>query len=257
MAGWANVEKEAVTRRKLYSLLSNLKSSPGDYLTLYIKPSFLPHYIDELSLQPEYRVYTDEIKGIVNNKAVIQEVDRYDTGAAIFWQEGGNKHVVLPPFPISENKASIGKLDISLLYEILERKYIIGVVLVTWGSYAIGIFDEHDNLVESKTGTGYIHKEHKKGGRSQKRFARRTEEQKKDFLRKVSNRVEEKFKSYTLDYIFFGGNRLIRKPLLKECIYLKSETYKISGRTLGLRYASKETLNHSLEEITSSLTFRF
>jgi hypothetical protein len=251
------VEKEAVTRRKLYNLLSNLESSPGDYLTLYIKPSFLCHYIDELSLRPEYRAYTAEIKEMVNNKAVIQELERYETGAAIFWQEGRSKYMVLPPFPIRKNKASIGKIDISLLYEILGRKYIIGVVLVTWGSYAIGVFDEHDNLVESKAGTGYIHKEHKKGGSSQKRFARRTEEQKKDFLRKVSNSVEEKFKSYTLDYIFFGGNRLIRKPLLKECICLKSEIYKISGRTLGLRYANRETLNHTLEEITSSLAFRF
>jgi peptide subunit release factor 1 (eRF1) len=165
--------------------------------------------------------------------------------------------MVLPPFPLNENKTSIGELDTSLLYETLERKYIIGVALVAWGSYAIGVFDELGNLVESKTGTGYIHKEHKKGGRSQKRFARRTEEQKKDFLRKVSNRIAERFKNYTLDYIFFGGNRLIYRPLLKECKYLESETGKISARTLGVRYVDKEALNHSLEEITKSLIFTF
>ena len=96
--------------------------------------------------------------------------------------------------------------------KLLDRKYVIGVVLVTWGWYALGVFDG-SSLVECKIGTGHIHKKHKKGGRSQKRFARRTEEQKKDFLRRVGNRIEERFGSFLPDYIFFGGNRLILKAV--------------------------------------------
>jgi peptide subunit release factor 1 (eRF1) len=199
-------------------------------------------------------MYADEIKHSVSNEAVLQGAGKYRTGVAIFWQGKGDKYIVLPPFPIGEDKISIGEPDASLLYEMLERRYTIGVTLVTWGSYSIGIFD-HDNLVESKIGTGYIHKEHRKGGRSEKRFARRTEEQRKDFLRKVSNRIEERFKNYTLDYIFFGGNRLILKPLLKECQYLELEAHKISGRILNIRYADREALNNSIEEITKSLVF--
>lgn len=248
------MEGEAVSRRKLYSLLAELKSSPRDYVTLYMKPSSFPHYINELSPEPKYNICIDEIKELVNTKVVIQGAEKYRTGAAIFWQKNGNKHVVLPPFPISENKVSLGELDTSLLYRTLDKEYVIGVVLVAWGSYAIGIF-HGDNLLESKTGTGYIHKKHKKGGRSQKRFARRTEEQRKDFLRKVSNRIEERFKSHTLDYIFFGGNRLISKPLLKECKYLELQNDKISARTLNVKYANKEALEHSLEGITKSLVF--
>jgi len=161
---------------------------------------------------------------------------------------------VLPPFPIGENKISLGKPDIAPLQEILERKYTIGVILVTWGSYAMGIF-QGDNLVESKTGTGYIHKEHKKGGSSQKRFARRTEEAKRDFLRKVAHRIEERFENQTLDYIFFGGNRLILKPLSKESKYIESEANKICGRTLDVRHADRKALDHSLSEINTSLAF--
>jgi len=111
--------------------------------------------------------------------------------------------------------------------------------------------------VKSKKGTGHIHKEHRKGGRSEKRFARRTEEQKKDFLRRVSNRIEEEFENCTLDYIFLGGNRLIRAPLLRECKYLQREVQKISQRVLNIRYADTEALNHSLKEITSSVVFTF
>jgi hypothetical protein len=51
-------------------------------------------------------------------------------------------------------------------------------------------------------------------------LAHGTEEQKKDFLRKVSNRINEEFKTYKLDYIFFGGNRLIHALLLREYKYL-------------------------------------
>jgi len=250
------MEKEALTKKKLYSLLTKVKTSPGDYISLYVKPSSFPHYMDELSLEPKYSICVTEIRESINIKAVSGEAEKYNTGAAIFWQENGNKHIVLPPFPLTENKVSLGELDTSLLYETLERKYTIGVVLVAWGSYSIGIF-HHDDLVESKTGTGYIHKAHRKGGRSEKRFARRTEEQKKNFLRKVSHRIEEGFKNYNLDYIFFGGNRLIHKLLPKECRYLELEAHKFSGRVLDIRYADKEALNHSLEVIMKSLVFTF
>ena len=251
-----NMERETLTQNKLYNLLDRLKTSPGDYISLYIKASSFPHYINGLSLQPEYSIYADEIKESVNIKAVAQAVERYNTGAAIYWQKNGNKYIVLPPFPITEDKISIGELDTSILSQTLKKRYIIGVMLVTWGTYSIGVF-EHDNLVKSKTGTGYIHKEHRKGGRSEKRFARRTEEQKRDFLRKVSNRIEEEFKNYKLDYIFFGGNRLIRKPLLKECKHLEPETHKISPRVLDVRHADREALYHSLKTITESAVFTF
>jgi hypothetical protein len=250
------MEREIISKNRLYELLSRLESSRDDYVSLYIQPSSFPHYINGLSLQPQYKTYAYEIKGLVNIKAVAQAVERYNTGTAIYWQKDGNKYIVLPPFPITEDKISPDEFDASPLLETLERAYVIGVVVVTWGTYSIGVF-HHDNLVKSKKGTGYIHKEHRKGGRSEKRFARRTEEQKKAFLRKVSNRIEEEFENYTLDYIFLGGNRLIRAPLLRECKYLQREAQKISGRTLNLRYANKEALNHTLIEITSSLVFTF
>jgi peptide subunit release factor 1 (eRF1) len=250
------MEKEILSKTRLNELLSRLESSHRDYVSLYIQPSSLPHCINDLSLQPQYNTYAHEIKESVNIKAVAQAVERYNTGTAIYWQKDGNKYIVLPPFPITEDKISPDEFDASPLLETLERAYVIGVVLVTWGTYSIGVF-YRDNLVKSKKGTGYIHKEHRKGGRSEKRFARRTEEQKKDFLRRVSNRIEEEFENYTLDYIFLGGNRLIRAPLLRECKYLQREAQKISQRTLNLRYADKEALNHTLIEITSSLVFTF
>jgi hypothetical protein len=240
----------------LHHFLSSLEASAEDSVTVYIAPGSFPDYADALSSVPEYDIYVGEIKEAVKTEAVISGAGKYGTGAAIFWDGIGNKHIVLPPFPIAENKVSVGKLDVTALYEVLERRYVIGVVLVAWGSYALGVFDA-GNLVAWKTGTGYIHKKHRKGGRSQKRFARRTEEQKKDFLRRVGNRIEERFGSFAPDYIFFGGNRLILSPLIQESKYLQIKACKISSRILDVRYADREALAGSLAEITMSLIFSF
>jgi hypothetical protein len=250
------MKRQFLNKESLYRLLSTLQATVGDFLTVYAEPTSFPAYIVGLSVEPKYSKYADEIKSAVSTEAIIQGAQKYGTGGAIFWGEAGDKLVVLPPFPIAARKVTTGELDTSILREALEKRYVIGVVLVAWGSYAVGLFDD-DNLVESKTGTGFIHKEHRKGGRSERRFARRTEEQKKDFLRRVSHRIEERLGNSNLDYIFFGGNRLITKPLLQECKYLRSEAHKISPRVLDIRYADKEALVNSLVEITKSLVFTF
>jgi hypothetical protein len=240
----------------LRHFLSSLEVPADDFVTVYIDPNSFPDYADTLLLGPNYVTHAGEIKEAVKTEAVIVGAGKYGTGTAVFWDGIGNKHIVLPPFPIAENKVSVGKLDASVLYEVLERRYVIGVMLVAWGSYALGIFDA-GNLVAWKTGTGYIHKKHRKGGRSQKRFARRTEEQKKDFLRRVGNRIEERFGSFAPDYIFFGGNRLILNPLIQESKYLQTKASKISPRILHVRYADREALAGSLAEINKSLVFSF
>lgn len=248
------MKSQLLTRGGLYHLLSRLKETPGNFVTIYIEPARFPGFLDRLSLGPACTIYADEIKETISAKAIIQGTHKYRTGLAIFWNGVGNKYVILPPFPPGESKVSTGEPDISTICQILDKKFILGVVLVTWGLYAIGIFDA-GNLIVSKTGTGHIHKKHKKGGSSAKRFARRTEEQKKEFLKRVSNRIEEKFGAYNPDHIFFGGNRLIVSPLLQECRYLQSRAHIISPRILDIRYADREALVSSPEEISKALVF--
>jgi len=248
------VEQATLTKKKLCDLLAQLEASPEDYLTHYIRPSSLPGYGSNAGVEPA--PFAEEITEALGNEIIVREAQRYGTGVVIFWSEGENKLIVFPPFPVPEDRVMQGRPDTSLLRHILQKDCTLGVVLVTWGSYALGIF-KGDNLVQSKTGTGYIHKRHRKGGRSEKRFARRTEEQKEDFLRKVANRIEERFKSYALEQIFFGGNRLILKPLLQECPYLRSQVDRISKRLLNVRYADREALLGSLEDVNKSLVFSF
>jgi hypothetical protein len=243
------------TKAGLHRFLSSLVTSAEDFVTAYITPASFPAYAESLTLGRKYDTRVAEIREAVKTEAVVDGARKYGTGAAIFWG-GLGKQIVLPSFPIAQNEVSEGKCDTSVLHEVMDGKYLIGVVMVTWGWYALGLFDG-SNLVECKIGTGYIHKKHKKGGRSQKRFARRTEEQKKDFLRRVGNRIDERFGSYLPDHIFFGGNRLILKPLTQESRYLQTRTDKISPRILNVRYANREALVGSLAEINKSLVFTF
>jgi hypothetical protein len=239
----------------LHRFLASIETSAGDSVTVYVTPVSFPDFAESFTSGRKYDIQAADIREAVKTGAVVNAAGKYGTGAAIFWSDL-SKQIILPALPIARNELFEGKLDASVLRDVLDQRHVIGVVLVTWGRYALGMFDG-SSLVECKIGTGYIHKEHKKGGRSQKRFARRTEEQKKDFLRRVSNRIEERFGSFLPDYIFFGGNRLILKPLIQESRYLQTRTDKISSRILEVRYADREALVGSLSEITKSLVFTF
>jgi len=247
-----SVHQTTFTKRRLLDFLAQLEGSPGDYLTIYVRPSSFPGYATDP--QVELTPFAGEIRAALGTEAVIREAQRYGTGAVIFWGETDNRLIVLPPFALPEDRVFRGRPETSLLYQFLKKERTLGVVLVTWGSYAVGVF-KGDKLVESKTGTGYIHKRHRKGGRSEKRFARRTEEQKRDFLRRVANRIEERFEGYRPEQIFFGGNRLILNPLVEECSYLQAEVRQISNRFFNVRYADGDALLGSLENINKSLVF--
>lgn len=80
------MEKDNLGKIGLYRLPAELESRPGDYLSLCIKPPSFPHHISGLSLQPQYSIYANEIEESVNVKGVAQAAEKYNTGAAIYWQ---------------------------------------------------------------------------------------------------------------------------------------------------------------------------
>ena len=248
------MKQDIFTKRVLLDFIAQLQDSTEDYLSVYLKPSSFPQH--DTSLIGKLENLAPELAEALASDEVLREAHRRGTGLAIFWSRNENKLIILPPFPISEDKVIRRRPDISQLIHIVEKERILGIMLINWGSYAVGVF-KGEKLVESKTGTGYIHKRIKKGGSSSKRFARRTEEQKKHFLRKVANHIEEVFKGYSPENIFFGGNRLIFKPLLRECTYLEAQANKISQRTINLRYADREVMLKSLQDVNESLVFSF
>jgi len=250
------MENQSVSEKSLYSILSQHVPDTGDYGSLYIKASSLPSLTDEMLQGITCNKCVQRIRTSISDKILLRGAVKYKTGIAIFWQEVGPIHIVLPPFPINEDKTISGSFELSILREVLSRQYSIAIILVTWGSYALGLF-QGDRLIASKVGTGHIHKEHKKGGSSQKRFARRTEEQRKDFLRRVSSNIEERIAGTTPDYLYFGGNRLIYTPLCKYSRYLQLHNTKLSNRVLNIKHANQQVLEQAIIQIKKPLLLTY
>jgi peptide subunit release factor 1 (eRF1) len=238
------------------TLLSELGGEQNDiagYLTVYARPQFVPDYIFSSMLQAGFT--SGDLREGVSDKYFLREAERLSTGAVILWSETYRK-IILPPFPITENTFSIGRPFISPLQVLLDRERIYGIVLLAWGTYGIGVFRDSESL-KYKTGSGHIHKRHKKGGSSQRRFARRIEEQKKFFLTRVAMHVEEIFQPYELERVFFGGNRLLLMPLMEESPYLSSKSDQISIRFIDVRHADRKTLFNKADEIDELVVFDF
>lgn len=162
------MKQATFSRRMLLDYLVQLQGRTEDYSTVYLKPSSVPQHGASLAVGQEN--LASELMEALTNDEVLREAQRRGTGLAIFWSRNENKLIIFPPFPIPEDKVLRGRPDTSLLLHLVEKERILSIILINWGSYAAGVFNV-DKLMESKTGTGYIHKRIKKGGSSSKRFA--------------------------------------------------------------------------------------
>ncbi|MDY6918138.1 MAG: Vms1/Ankzf1 family peptidyl-tRNA hydrolase [Chloroflexota bacterium] len=251
MAG-IQVKPVAVTRSRLLGVLEELECRREHYYTLYLAWPLLCG--GDGILKDASGPFVDQVRETLASEPVSRAMQTYATGAVAFWSNDDRRVLVIPPFEVASEGVFEGPPYVTPLAELLERERTVEVVMVTWGAYALGVF-EGGHLAQSKTGTGYIHKRHRKGGRSEKRFARRTEEQKKDFLRRVANRVDETFAGYRSEQVFFGGNRFILDLLTGESRHLRSNRQRVSKRRLHVRVADRSALLGSIEEINRAVMF--
>ena len=129
------MEHATFNKRRLLDLLAQLQAECTDYLTLYVRSSSFTHHATELAV--ELGPLAEGVTEALGSEAVLREAQRHGTGLVVFWSESGNKLVVFPPFVVPEDKVMRGRPETSLLHQLLEKERIFGVVLVTWGSYAL------------------------------------------------------------------------------------------------------------------------
>ncbi|HEY96371.1 MAG TPA: hypothetical protein G4O15_15710 [Dehalococcoidia bacterium] len=143
------------------------------------------------------------------------------TGAVIFTGRESNT-LVFPPFLLKE-KVIFSDCTTEPLRELVAKDFIVGLVLVHLGTYAVGVC-KGDVLVSSKVGTGLVHGRTRKGGSSSQRFQRRRENQAREFLERVCGHAREHLQPYekTLDYLVYGGPHQTVLQLQKECLVLKT-----------------------------------
>lgn len=94
---------------------------------------------------------------------------------------------------------------------------IVGVLLVRLGGYAAGVFTGPEPaLTASKVGSRLVHGRNAAGGQSQRRFARRRENQAHQALSAAADTAAAVFGPYRLDALVLGGDRRAFAPIRKD-----------------------------------------
>lgn len=248
------MEGTKVTRAQLLTLLHELAAAQGDWLSVYLRPESLKAQPARLVLKTQVDPRVVEAASLIEDEQLQRELERYRTGLALFYS-GGTATAVVPPFAITQDSVVVGPPHVQPLRAALENPGRTLLILVTWGAYVVALYDG-ESLVRYKKGTGHIHPPHKKGGSSQARFARRTENQRSEFLRRVGGHIDEQLDQEHTDHIFFGGNRLVVKPLMQESRFLRDHAALLSPRTILVKRASLDTRDGALVDAFSSTVFR-
>ncbi len=248
------MEGNRLTRKQMLTLLRELAAAPGEWLSVYLRPESLEVRPSRLVLESHVDRRLVEAAALIEDESLQKEIERFRTGLVVFYSSAGAVAVV-PPFAVAQDSVVIGPPNTDPLSATLECPHRTLVILVTWGAYVIALYDG-ESLIRYKKGTGHIHPPHKKGGSSQARFARRTENQRSEFLGRVGGHIDELLGQERVDHIFFGGNRLVVKPLMQESRFLRDHAPALSPRTILIKRATLDTRDGAMVEAYSSTVFR-
>ena len=232
-----------INRPKLLRLLEELEAASGSATSLYIPPGMpVPEIERMLNIASVGEEVLTDVSKLVSRSA---------TGAVLFWDEQG-KCLVLPPFPITEKLFGSG-YDVEPLRSLLQREFMVALILLRLGAYAIGVF-RGEKLLSSKVGTGHIHSRHRKGGSSQRRFERGREKQIEYFFDRVCSRVRERLEPYIgqLDYVVYGGERHTLLSFRKQCQFLRAIDDRTLRSSVNVREPKQATLEAAIDEVWSS-----
>jgi peptide subunit release factor 1 (eRF1) len=187
---------------------------------------------------------------------MVESVAGSEMGAALF-RNPSKTHLVLPPFPVTEEYITDG-CDVGLLRSLLGRDLVIGLVLVRLGAYSVGVC-RGTELIDSKVGTGLIHARHHKGGSSQARFARHREKQIEQFLVRVCGHARERIEPHarSLDYLVYGGARTTILLLRKQCPFLGRFDDRILRMLLDIPDPRKPVLEKAVSTVWSTDIIEF
>ncbi len=248
------MESQRLGRVHLLRLLAQLEEETEDWDTVYLRNDTL----GARQPRPVFATDTDhrllQVDTLLEDEHLRRELAKYATGMVLF-HSTSTTYVIAPPFQVQSDLVSSGRPDTKPLRQMMEHPHRIALVLVTWGAYVAALY-RGTELQQHKQGTGHIHPPHKKGGSSSARFARRTEEQRREFLKRAGNRIDERFGDETVDYVFFGGNRLILRPLAGHSRFVEKSASVLSPRILDVKRGKLAALDGALAEAYSSVLFR-
>jgi hypothetical protein len=223
-----------LSKTRLETLLTSAASSEDTPSTsLYLRPGEASRFME--TTNPEASAWAEHLSQL--SDAVLKS----DTGVTGL-QAGANALVIVPPFPVLENKL-VPHWDAGPLLDLLSADYLVGVVLLRLGRFSVAVY-QRDQLVASKTDARYVKGRHRAGGSSQRRFERIREGQMRQIYDKTCEAAAAQLGPFgsRIDYIVLGGERITLNNFRKVCSYLEQFQGKILDRRLNIRDPKRDTL---------------
>jgi len=232
-----------ISRVKLIKLLETLQQNASGICSVYVQAGLSPEKIKE------------QVKSLLDPVEPVEDISafmaRSSTGSVLFWGTR-RRYLIMPPFPLDENKI-FSVCEVNPLRELLEREFILALVLVRLGSYGIGVFSGQ-KLLTSKVGSGLVHARHRQGGSSAHRFERHRDKQIEMFFTRICSHVREHLEPYAskIDFLVYGGTRETILEFRKQCHYLNYFDSRTLSRLLTIREPDQSGLLKGLDETWSS-----
>ena len=244
------VERHSTGKARLLRLLDETGEEGWCERTLYLKPSSLRARSRQDTVLPSARP-DDDLLGVV-----IQSVGESDTGMALFIGEG-RALAICPPFPLVDDITRSGFVS-SPLIRLLENDYLVGVILLRLGRYAVAVL-QGQKLVGTKTAGRYMKNRHRAGGQSQRRFERSRERLIRELYDKTCESTKTVFAPYekNMDYILLGGENSTLSGFTDRCRIMQDLSDKTLTRRLTIDRPDQRTLNNIAFEAWKSRVYSF
>ena len=242
-------QRHSTSKARLLRLLEEINDSGWCRLTLHLGPGSLD--AERISrIAPGNELADNQLS------PVLDEMGESDTGLALFV---GDERIVAvgPPFPLEEDRSADGA-DLAPLIELLDRDYVVGVVLLRLRRYAIGVL-RGEKLVATKTRSRYVKNRHRAGGTSQRRFERSRERTVRELFDKTCEVLGEVFEPYKddLDYVLMGGERQTLLGLQDRCRALQDMRDRTLARRLHVEQPNQTALENIAFEVWKSRVVAF
>ena len=177
-----------------------------------------------------------------------------DTGLALFLGER-RAIAVCPPFPLNADARRDG-MDAAPLRRLLRAEFVVGVVLLRLGRYAVGVL-RGERLLASKTSARYVKNRHRAGGQSQRRFERSRERLVRELYDKTCETAQSVFAPFELDYIMLGGEGGTLAGFAQRCRCIREFGGKALERRLAVDQPNQKALNGIAFEVYKSRVYLF
>ena len=249
------VERHSTGKSRLRRLLDEVADEGWCERTLYLKPSSLRARADNSRADNSRAVRPtrpdDEVLAVV-----LETVGESDTGLALFIGQG-RALAVCPPFPLSDDM-SRSEFVASPLLRLLEKDYVIGVVLLRLGRYAVGVL-RGDSLIASKTAGRYMKNRHRAGGQSQRRFERSRERLIRELYDKTCESARNVLSPHAkrIDHILLGGENSTLSGFIERCRLMQNLSGKTLTRRLAIDRPDQKTLGNIAFETWKSRVYSF